>query len=92
MRLIAPAVGPLLRRRAVEGAAIGLDDQAEVGPVEVDLEPFTYTRVSGFGSPARRAIERKRRSSAERVKVNVRRSMVARSFPTPGRGGVVSSS
>ena len=38
VRLVPQAVPRLLGRRAVIAQAIGLDHQAEVGPVEVDLE------------------------------------------------------
>ena len=38
VRLIAPAVVALLRRRAVVAQTVGLDDESELGPVEVDAE------------------------------------------------------
>jgi hypothetical protein len=38
MGLVPHAVPGLLGRRPVEAQAVGLDDQAEIGPVEVDLE------------------------------------------------------
>jgi hypothetical protein len=39
VRLIAEAVARLLGRRAVIAKAVRLDDEAELGPVEVGLEP-----------------------------------------------------
>jgi hypothetical protein len=38
VRLVPDAVAGLLGRRSVEAQAVRLDDQAQLGPVEVDLE------------------------------------------------------
>ena len=37
VRLVAQAVPGLLGRRAMVSQAVGLDDQPEIGPVEIDL-------------------------------------------------------
>ena len=79
----------LQRRRAftrgLRSVRPRLNHQAQAGPVEIDLVPFTQRPVSGRGRPASRAIGRKRRSSCESVRANVRRSRRPRRTPTPRR-------
>jgi hypothetical protein len=59
VRLIANAIPRLLAWRPVIAQAIGLDHQAEVGPVEVDPEPV-YPRLRPRQSQPRAARDRKK--------------------------------
>src|SRR5688572_6609468 len=49
MCLVADAVACLLRGRTVVTQAVGLDDEAEVGPVEIDLEAIDPRPRQGPG-------------------------------------------
>jgi hypothetical protein len=49
VRLVALAISRLLRRRAVVSQPVGLDDQAELGPVEVDPEAVDAASRAGPG-------------------------------------------
>src|SRR5215208_6302986 len=40
MRLVAPAASGLLRGGAVVAKAVGLDEEAEIRPMEIDAEPI----------------------------------------------------
>jgi hypothetical protein len=45
--LVTPTVTHLLCRGAVVAKPIGFDNQAAIGPIEVDAKPFSTRRVSG---------------------------------------------
>ena len=52
-RLVTAAIPGLLRRRSVIAEAVGLDDEAEIGPVEVDpeaMEPDLGPRLREAGA------------------------------------------
>ncbi len=84
MRLVAQPVPSLLGRRAVVAQPVGLDDEAEVRPVEVDFELIHPLAGQRDGQAGLGASGRKRRSSSSLVSRKVRRSRIWRSLATPG--------
>jgi hypothetical protein len=61
--LIPLGVGALARRGAVVAQAVGFNDEAKLGPEEVDAVAVDVLLGEGARRPARLAIGRKRRSS-----------------------------
>jgi hypothetical protein len=92
MCLIAKPISRLLGRRPVVTEAVGLDYQVEIRPVEVDLEAVPTRAGERPWKAGGESQGRKRRSSSESVRENVRRSSSSRSCRTPaptqlGKGG-----
>lgn len=85
--LVAQMVPSLLGGSAVVAQAVGLDNQPQIRPKEVDSKPLTQTLVSGTGRPTSLASGRKSRSRRDRVKRKVRRSSQVRKRATPGSPG-----
>ena len=56
--LVASPVAGLLGGSTVITQPVGLDDEAQLGPVEVDAKAVDDSRVRGIASPAPRAIGR----------------------------------
>jgi hypothetical protein len=84
VRLVADAVGGLLRRRAVVAQAVGLDDEVELRPEEVD--PVAVDLALGKG-PRQTGAPCDREEQALEVAVGEReRPRIERAAQGPGTG------